>query len=430
MSSTKSAMYWFRNDLRLHDNLALLHAIQTNDYLLPVYCHDVKNQANLSWDFHRSSQLRAAFISSCLDDLKHSIELRGSMLLECYGNTEEQLLDIAKKTNIHHIVCEDIQAPEEIAQVERLRALGLQVSCIWQSSLLLLEDLPFAPKNLPDVFTAFRQNIEKTGCLPRAPKATPASLPAPPLNLNLSSTRPTVPNFEKHDGSSFPFYLWENGGESQALIQLQNYFSSDKPIYYKQTRNQLTGWDYSTKFSVWLAIGAISPRTIYQALKLHESEYGASDGSYWIWFELLWRDYFRFLHFKYARKLYRPRGLSNQKIGHINHDAIHLWRRGITDQKFIDAAMNELFKTGFLSNRLRQIVASYLIYDMHGDWRAGAAWFEAQLLDYDVYSNQGNWLYIAGLGTDPRGGRHFDVKKQEKQYDFNGIYINHWLAKY
>jgi deoxyribodipyrimidine photo-lyase len=76
---------------------------------------------------------------------------------------------------------------------------------------------------------------------------------------------------------------------------------------------------------------------------------------------------------------------------------------------------------------MRQIVASYWIYDMGGDWRAGAAWFESQLIDYDVYSNQGNWLYIAGRGTDPRGGRPFNVAKQMRDHDPDGLYRQHWL---
>jgi deoxyribodipyrimidine photo-lyase len=88
--------------------------------------------------------------------------------------------------------------------------------------------------------------------------------------------------------------------------------------------------------------------------------------------------------------------------------------------------MNELAATGKMSNRMRQIVASYLIYDLRIDWRAGAAWFESQLLDYDVYSNQGNWLYIAGLGTDPRGGRRMNLEKQALEHDPKGLYRKQW----
>jgi deoxyribodipyrimidine photo-lyase len=103
------------------------------------------------------------------------------------------------------------------------------------------------------------------------------------------------------------------------------------------------------------------------------------------------------------------------------------WINGNTGNPFIDAGMRELKMTGFLSNRMRQIVASYWIYDMRGDWRAGAAWFESQLIDYDVYSNQGNWLSIAGKGTDPRGGRPFNVIKQAKDHDPDGVYQRMWL---
>ena len=88
--------------------------------------------------------------------------------------------------------------------------------------------------------------------------------------------------------------------------------------------------------------------------------------------------------------------------------------------------MRELAATGFMSNRLRQLAASYLIHDLGCDWRAGAAWFEAQLIDYDVYSNQGNWLYIAGRGTDPRGGRRFDPAKQAREHDPDGSFREMW----
>ena len=102
------------------------------------------------------------------------------------------------------------------------------------------------------------------------------------------------------------------------------------------------------------------------------------------------------------------------------------WSSGTTGESLIDAGMRELKKTGYLSNRMRQIVASYWIYDMRGDWQAGCAWFEYQLIDYDVYSNQGNWLYIAGKGTDPREGRPFNVAKQTQDHDRDGIYRQMW----
>jgi deoxyribodipyrimidine photo-lyase len=103
-----------------------------------------------------------------------------------------------------------------------------------------------------------------------------------------------------------------------------------------------------------------------------------------------------------------------------NLQSFESWQAGATGEPLIDAGMRELLKTGYLSNRMRQVVASYWIYDLQGDWRLGAAWFESQLLDYDVYSNQGNWLYLAGRGTDPRGGRRFNIAKQTQDHDPQG----------
>ena len=185
----------------------------------------------------------------------------------------------------------------------------------------------------------------------------------------------------------------------------------------------------SSQFSPWLASGALSARTLYAALKGFETEHGANDGTYWLWFELLWSDYFRLLHLKYGRKLYRSRGLADTPVPSHDGQAFRRWCRGETGELLVDAGIRELAVTGYLSNRMRQVVASYLIHDLACDWRAGAAWFETQLVDYDVYSNQGNWLYIAGCGTDPRGGRRFHPDKQARDYDSDGRYRALWGSR-
>ena len=265
--------------------------------------------------------------------------------------------------------------------------------------------------------------------------------------------------FDAMEKSSFPYHLPAfQGGERAGLAHLRRYMAAKLPHSYKATRNQLSGTDYSSKFSPWLASGALSARTVLAELKAFEAEHGTSDGTYWLWFELLWRDYFRFLHLQYGAALYHTRGLRSLDAAHqaavapststsgalavcevrarastanasnaSNSDAFHRWCQGQTGEPLIDAAMRELHRSGYLSNRLRQVVASYLIYDLGGDWRAGAAWFESQLVDFDIYSNQGNWLYIAGLGTDPHGGRRFNVAKQSQDHDPDGRYRQLWL---
>jgi deoxyribodipyrimidine photo-lyase len=185
--------------------------------------------------------------------------------------------------------------------------------------------------------------------------------------------------------------------------------------------------DYSSKWSPWLATGALSPRTAWASIADFEASEGANKSTYWLFFELLWRDHFRWLHKKYGKKLYFPGGL--KKLPPPSHDslAFQRWCQANTGNPFIDAGMKELALTGYLSNRMRQNVASYLIHDLACDWRAGAAWFEANLIDYDVYSNQANWLYISGRGTDPRPQRRFNPELQAKNYDPGGSYRKNWL---
>jgi deoxyribodipyrimidine photo-lyase len=229
--------------------------------------------------------------------------------------------------------------------------------------------------------------------------------------------------------SSFPFPRSEFlGGEDAALAHLAQYLARGLPHSYKATRNGLSGVDYSSKLSPWLACGALSPRQVLQQLRAFEAEHGASESSYWLWFELLWRDYFKLLQIKYGKRLYRAGGLPGKAIPSHTEPAFQRWRHGNTGQPLVDAGMRELAATGYLGNRLRQIVASYLIHDLQCDWRAGAAWFESALIDYDCSINHGNWLYIAGLGTDPRGGRRFNTEKQAAEYDADGAYRALWRA--
>lgn len=431
-------IFWFRNDLRLGDNLALVEACGAAGRVLPVYCHDPAAEASTRWGFARRGPHRSAFLAAALADLDEALRARGSRLLQLRGVPGAVLPALARALGAERVVCEAIAAPEEEDEVAALRAAGLRVKTVWQSSLLDPAGLPFAVAHLPKVFTAFRQVVESAGVLPAAPLAAPEALPPCPPLASLDEaliagcgdrSEPVVEaGAERFEEASFPW--WQPafaGGERAAMAHVARYFAGDLPRYYKATRNGLSGVDFSSKLSPWLAQGALSPRVALAALRRHEAEQGASDGTYWLWFELLWRDYFRFLHLQHGRRLYRARGL-NEEAPMPAHDpaAFAAWCEGRTGHAFIDGGMRELAATGWLSNRMRQVVASYLIYDLGCDWRAGAAWFEAQLVDYDVYSNQGNWLYIAGRGTDPRGGRCFDPDKQAATYDADGAYRARW----
>ena len=441
-----TVIYWLRNDLRLHDNPALAQACRGTEHLLLVFVHPPEGEAS-AWGFPRVGRHRQAFLAQALQDLRASLRARGSDLLECTGTPQTVLPALAQALGTTQIVCEQIAAPYEQAEVAALRAAGLTVKAGWQSSLLSPTQLPFAIAALPEVFTQFRQAVERAGVQPPAPLPTPQALPPlPPLAISWSKQAPgqwnqavlamdSVASFAPRPApapvpdarSSFPYATPAcDGGETAALAHLRQYLARKLPHTYKETRNGLTGLDYSSKFSPWLATGALSARQVMAELREFEDQHGANDGTYWLWFELLWRDHFRFLHLQRGAALYRARGLSDAPLPPHDDAGFARWCRGETGQPLVDAGMRELAATGYLSNRLRQVVASYLLHDVRGDWRAGAAWFESQLLDYDPYSNQGNWLYVAGRGTDPRGGRRFNPQKQTQDHDPHGAYRRLW----
>ncbi|OHX11238.1 DASH family cryptochrome [Chromobacterium sphagni] len=420
-----TVIYWLRQDLRLDDNAALLAACG-GERLLPVYCHAPTQDSG--WGFARSDRHRQAFVGQALDGLRRALKARGSALCELAGAPAEILPRLARQLDADRVVCEHIAAPEEEAEVTALRRAGLQVDPIWQSSLYAPLQLPFALDRLPMAFTPFRGEIEQASLTPAAPLDAPNALPPAPDGWPDDAPPARVPPAIE-PRSSFPYHLPPfHGGEEAARAHLAQYLARGLPHRYKTTRDRLYGADFSTKLAPWLACGALSPRRVWQALKDFEAEYGASDGSYWIGFELLWRDYFRFLLLRHGARLFHASGLSCQPAPGHDATAFQRWRDGETGQPLVDAAMRELAASGYLSNRLRQVAASYLIYERGGDWRAGAAWFEAQLLDYDVYSNQGNWLYIAGRGTDPRGGRRFNPQRQADEHDPQGRYRALWGA--
>jgi deoxyribodipyrimidine photo-lyase len=442
-------VYWFRNDLRLHDNPALQQAIalaeKRHTWLLPVYVHDTALQLTSPWGFVRTSAHRLAWTAMAVHDVKQQLVGLGSQLLQITGDPGAVLAELMARLSASTLVCEDIAAPYEQAHIRALQKRRLDVQTVWQSTLMAPEQLPFAPQDVPDAFSSFRRAVERHTFAPAPPAPAITRLPELPALPDLSDLS-DLPAHASSDALATPTlastcavlndprsaFPWSqpafHGGERAALAHLAHYCSRGLPHSYKATRNGLYGSDYSTKWSPWLASGALSARQAWAAIAAFEAAHGASDSTYWIGFELLWRDHFRWLHRKYGARMYGPRGLSQAPLQAQAHNArgFERWRTGQTGHALIDAGMHELNATGYSSNRLRQNLASFLIHDLRCDWRAGAAWFESQLIDFDVYNNQGNWLYLSGRGTDPRASRRFNPDKQAQDYDADGAYRRLW----
>ncbi len=419
-----TSLVWFRNDLRLHDNITLTQAIQDASSILAVYC--LPEAISASPDSHRRiGSHRQSFLLEALIDLKQNLQKSGNDLLIVKEKSAEVLVSIAKDSHIEAIYFSQEVGTEEIEEVRLLEDLakkeGIATHSFFQSTMYHPRDLPFAIQDIPDIFTSFRHKCEKHAVFQQP-------LPSP-QNIVMTQTAWTSIDLSTlYRGKGSCPYL---GGETEAWKRLKEYFwEKDALKTYKETRNGLLGKDYSSKFSPYLALGCISPRAIASEVLRYEQERTKNESTYWMLFELLWRDYFKFIGMKYGSGIFKKSGIQ-QKAIHTkkDKDLFSKWMYGETGIPFIDANMRELIHTGFMSNRGRQVVASFLINDLKLDWTWGAAYFEELLVDYDVTSNWCNWMYVAGVGNDPRPNRYFNILKQGQQYDPDGAFVRHWIPE-
>jgi deoxyribodipyrimidine photo-lyase len=426
-------LIWYRNDLRVHDLLALEEAVQQQAEIIPFYCFDDRSFGETSFGFPKTGNYRAQFLRESVADLRSSLQKLGSNLVVRRGLPEEIIPAIAEQLKIDQVSYSREVATEE-QQVEQKLNLALsqkniKINTYWEATLYNPADLPFSIQQTPELYTNFRQQVEKKSVIEESLKAPLKLPPLPAITLGeipaLSDFGLSVPQFSEQGVLNF------KGGETEAVKRLQAYFWQEDCLKeYKVTRNGMLGANYSSKFSPWLALGCISPRYINDQVVKYETERVKNDSTYWLIFELIWRDFFRLMVAKHGSQVFKVEGMRGIKIPwKQDWQRFELWQAGKTGYPLIDANMRELAATGFMSNRGRQNVASFLTKNLGIDWRMGAEWFESLLVDYDVCSNWGNWNYTAGVGNDARNFRYFNIAKQTKDYDPQGKYIKHWLPE-
>jgi len=433
--TAKTILIWYRNDLRIQDHEPLYRAISEKAQIIPFYCFDERQFTTTSYGFPKTGSFRAQFLLESVTDLRQSLHNLGSDLIVTRGLPEKIIPQLVQTLNIDSVYFHREATAEEIA-VEKalkkaLKPMKITVKSYWGATLYHPDDLPYSLAELPELFTNYRKSVEKKNIDIRDIFAKPQQLN--PLPNNIDKGR--IPNIQdlgledvQPDSRGV---LTFRGGETAGLERLNSYFwEKDRLKTYKETRNGMLGADYSSKFSPWLAHGCLSPRYIYTQIKDYESQRIKNDSTYWLFFELLWRDFFRFICVKHKNQIFQITGL--QKLSLPWREAqqqFEIWRQGKTGYPLVDANMRELASTGFMSNRGRQNVASFLTKNLGINWILGAEWFESQLIDYDVCSNWGNWNYTAGVGNDARGFRYFNIPKQSKDYDPQGKYLKHWLPE-
>lgn len=416
------ALYWFREDLRLLDNPALTAMAEQADEAVFVFVMPEGRQWSRGEE--RMGVHRRRFMMESLLDLDSDLRKNGNHLVLLEGNPVEAILQAAEQWNCEAVFSQTCHTEEETQSTEAISA-AMPHHTVEGATLVHPDDLPFSVADLPEIFSRFRNKVEKRGLNIRDELFVPV-LPPPPSKTSESALSLELPI--RLTGLPDDTMLFD-GGAIPGWKRLNHYFWGIKGLSeYKQTRNGMLGWDYSSKFSPWLAWGCMSPRSIYHAIRRYEADEGANDSTYWLIFELLWRDYFRFLALQHGKRIWHSTGLKEAPRNPVSHHPLQwkAWCTGNTRSAFVNANMHELRLTGFMSNRGRQNVASYAVHDLGLDWRACAAWFEHWLIDFDPCSNTGNWLYVAGIGNDPRPQRKFDVDWQAERYDPQRDFQSYW----
>ena len=420
-------LVWFRSNLRVEDNTSLSRAIKDSSRVIGYINIDPAIFELSDYGFKKTEKFRTKFLLESIQDLKKQLNGINISLIITNQDFETSINSIIEKYNIRSIYMQKEWTRDELAEEKQIPK-HINLIKDFDQFLYSPESVKEVYENIPRGFSNFRKKCEKYLNI-----EYPLQIPKPldkKNNIDDVYSIPTLNDlgfeeFRVHKNSVFKFI----GGETSAKERVYEYFFETKRISkYKLTRNGLLGKDYSSKLSSWLANGCISVRYVYMQIKKYEEEIEKNESTYWLFFELIWRDFFKYVSMQHKDKFFSKSGIyGDSKDWSNNKELINRWINGETNEPFVNANMKELSQTGFMSNRGRQNVANYLTKELKIDWRIGAEYFESLLIDYDVHSNYGNWLYNAGIGNDSMPFRKFNPKLQSERYDPNKEYEKLWL---
>ncbi|XP_043711061.1 blue-light photoreceptor PHR2 [Telopea speciosissima] len=316
----RSSIVWFRNDLRVHDNECLNTAQNESISVLPVYCFDPRDYGKSSSGFDKTGPYRATFLIESVSDLRRTLQSRGSDLVVRIGKPEIVLVDLAKAIGADAVYAHREVSHDEVRAEEKIEAAmkeeGVEVKFFWGSTLYHLDDLPFKLEEMPSNYGGFREKLQALEVrstiaaldqfkgLPARGDVEPGEIPTL-LDLGLNPTATITQGGKPAANASLV------GGETEALQRLRK-FAVECQVQPNKGDSSIYGANFSCKISPWLAMGCLSPRYMFDELKKSATRIisastrkdggsGPSDtGMNWLMFELLWRDFFRFITKKYS----------------------------------------------------------------------------------------------------------------------------------
>ena len=414
---TAPIILWFRQDLRLADHAALTAAIEKGVPVIPVFlwCPEEEGEwmpgAASRWWLHQS-----------LGSLERALIEKGSrLIIRRTKDSAAELHKLIKESGATAVYWSRRYEPLVIARdqliKQNLRDAGIEARSF--NAALLVE--PWDVQNNSgkpfQVFTPYWRKVSATLELPK-PLATPARIPAPstwPASTELDALK-LLPKIHWYSGMQETWRPGEHGA-----MQHLDRFLDTSVANYGETRN-LPAQSGTSRLSPHLHFGEISPRQIWHtAAKWRSSQFMAEIG---------WREFAHHLLYHFPRTTNEPLRLEYQKFP-WRDDAkqLHAWQRGRTGVPLVDAGMRELWHTGWMHNRVRMVVASFLVKNLRLHWLEGARWFWDTLVDADLASNTLGWQWAAGCGADAAPYfRVFNPESQAEKFDPQSEYIQRWIG--
>jgi len=420
-----TAIIWFRRDLRLSDNPALLAAVERADFVIPLYIH--QSRLDQPWSIGSASRW---WLHQSLRALDSSIRSVGSGLVIRQGEPLEILREIAATHGVQSVYWNRLYDPDEVARDTHIKKAfkdgGLAVETF--NSALLYEPWEISRSGGEPyrVFTPFWKAMQALG-LKRAPEPAPATMSPLPDGVRSDSidSLELLPRIPWDQG----FYESWSVGEAAAYARLSE-FRNTALAHYKTGRD-FPGHVGTSRLSPHLHFGEISPRQVVNLL-LHDLDFGCGTDCLSYLREIAWREFAVHLLFHFPHTIDSPmdarfKGLPWRKD---YENDLKQWQRGLTGFPIIDAGMRELWHTGWMHNRVRMIAASLLTKNLLIPWHEGARWFWDTLVDADLASNTMGWQWTAGCGADAAPYfRIFNPILQGERFDPQGEYIRRWVPE-
>ncbi|MBB1200125.1 deoxyribodipyrimidine photo-lyase [Enterobacteriaceae bacterium 89] len=418
-------LVWFRADLRLHDNLALAAACRdTQATVLALFIATPEQ-----WKQHHMSPRQASLIQFSLNELQQKLAEKGIPLLV------REVADFAASVDELKNVCAEHQVSQlfynyqyEINERQRDALMektlkGVVCQGFDDSVMLAPGSVMTGDRQMYKVFTPF-----KNAYLKRLKEGLPECVRAPSVREKVSSpveqaiklSYPQTP----FDPALFP------ADEKSAIAQLRH-FCQQRAAEYEAKRD-FPAIEGTSRLSACLTVGLLSPRQCLHRL-LAECPEALEGGAGAVWLnELIWREFYRHLMTFYPKLCrFKPFIAWTDKVQwQSDPEKLAAWQQGKTGYPIVDAAMRQLNETGWMHNRLRMIVASFLVKDLLIDWREGERYFMSQLIDGDLAANNGGWQWAASTGTDAAPYfRIFNPTTQGEKFDKEGDFIRQWLPE-